>query len=48
MQCTYIHTLYYDSSILGYSAVIYNNEKYTIKLHRSENFLCILQRAMQE
>ena len=24
---TYIHTLYYDSSIRGYSVIIYNNNK---------------------
>ena len=30
--------LYYDSSIRGYSAVIYNNKKYAlIKLHKNGN-----------
>ena len=39
---TYIHTLYYDSSIRGYSVVIYNNNKYTIiKLQWGKNiYIC--------
>ena len=34
----YRYRLYYDSSIRGYSALIYNNKKYAlIKLHKNGN-----------
>ena len=47
---TYIHTLYYDSSIRGYSVVIYNNNKYTIiKLQWGKNiYICYNKKYLHE
>ena len=47
---TYIHALYYDCSIQGYSVVIYNNNKYTIiKLQWGKNiYICYNKKYLHE